>query len=93
MDGASADVSRGVTFMGYVGLLYGSRLHCCHGNTRRTGVRAGGFSISVDERDNGTLWENFMAALLEVQWTCGLVAALTGTARQAHRLHGARHAG
>ena len=45
-------VYSGVTFLGYVGLL--------------TGMRPGVFSASIDERDNGTFYQNVFNALVAV---------------------------
>ena len=47
-----AEVYRGTTYVGYVGLLTGMRPHA--------------WSVSIDERDttNGTVWDNAMEALL-----------------------------
>lgn len=41
---------RGTSYVGYVGLL--------------TGMKPGAFSISLDQRDSGTLLENFLELLL-----------------------------
>ena len=50
--GGGAEVYRGTTYIGYVGLLTGMRPHA--------------WSVSIDERDttNGTVWDNAMEALL-----------------------------
>jgi hypothetical protein len=43
-------VYRGTTFVGYGGLA--------------TGMKPGAFSVTINERDEGTLWENLLEALL-----------------------------